>query len=302
MASRTKFSLLQQLNELQNMASVMHEVYRAKAFRHAYVEVLKVKSLNKSELMNLDVGTRMKEKFSEFLAKGKISETETKKQDPTYKAAAGLHGLLGVGHRMIEKWSESGINDIKSLKNAVKSGDVKLNHIQTLGLKYHDDLNTKIPRKTIDDLVKSLNDDLKDVTEKMEAAGSYRRGKKESGDIDIVIVCNDIDAVIKRIKSRPDYIDTVVSGNERFTWLCKGSHGLIMQVDILNVPEKSWVYAMLYFTGSVYFNEYMRGAARSAGLKLNQHGLYHDGIPIACDTEEKIFEKIGIKFVPYDRR
>ena len=80
MKPRSKYSLLNQLNELQNMASIMNETYRAKAFRHAYLEVLKVKNLNKRDLMNLDVGTRMKEKFNEFMSSGEISEIKTKKE------------------------------------------------------------------------------------------------------------------------------------------------------------------------------------------------------------------------------
>lgn len=301
MKPRSKYSLLNQLNELQNMASIMNETYRAKAFRHAYLEVLKVKNLNKRDLMNLDVGTRMKEKFNEFMSSGEISEIKTKKEDPQFLAMNSLHTIAGVGSKLVEKWIQLGVTDIPSLEAAIAEGKIKLNHMQTIGLKYHDDLNSRIPRYAIDELSKSL-DDIRSLADKLEIAGSYRRGKDESGDIDIIIVTDNFAKIIETIKSRNDYVDTMLSGDERFSWLCKGSHGKVMQVDILNVPLDSYIYSLLYFTGSAYFNEYMRGAARSAGLKLNQHGLYMDGNPISCDSEEEIFKQIGIKFVPINKR
>lgn len=302
MVTRSKYSLLKQINELQDIAAVMEEPYRVKAFRHAYVEVLKVKHADEKELMNLDVGTRMKEKFNEFISSGEISEIKNKKSDPQYQAMSILHTILGVGPKLVKKWQLLGVIDIPTLESAVADGKIKLNHIQSLGLRYHSDINTKIPRSSIDELLKSLISSVGNLVTRMEVAGSYRRGKEESGDIDIIIVTDNFDKVIEKIKSRDDYIDTLLSGNERFSWLCTGSHGKVMQVDILNVSENSYIYAMLYFTGSGYFNEYMRGVARSKGFKLNQHGLYHDGKSITCVDEKDIFDKIGIKFVPINKR
>ncbi len=75
-----------------------------------------------------------------------------------------------------------------------------------------------------------------------------------------------------------------------------------MQVDILAVSEEDWVPALLYFTGSRYFNEYMRGVARANGYRLNQHGLYEDGVRVPTPTEEDIFKVIGLEWIPPEKR
>ena len=69
--------------------------------------------------------------------------------------------------------------------NNLKKSSVKLNDIQKLGLKYYEDINTRIPREEIDDfyvLFNILFDEYAPPGSKFDIVGSYRRGLSNSGD------------------------------------------------------------------------------------------------------------------------
>src|SRR5262249_47642794 len=57
--------------------------------------------------------------------------------------------------------------------------------------------------------------------------------------------------------------------------------------------------AMHYFTGSKAHNIRMRERAIKMGYKLNEYGLFDaDDNPIAGVTEEEIFDKLGLPYIP----
>ena len=70
-----------------------------------------------------------------------------------------------------------------------KNYKTDLTHHQLIGLKYIDDLNKSIPRSVIEEVEQFLNT----FDFICMICGSYRRGKSESGDIDILIQDNGID-------------------------------------------------------------------------------------------------------------
>ena len=49
----------------------------------------------------------------------------------------------------------------------------------------------------------------------------------------------------------------------------------------------------LYFTGPKAHNIGMRARAKAKGLRLNQNGLFRDGVRIASKTEQDIFDALG---------
>ena len=117
-------------------------------------------------------------------------------------------------------------------------------------------------------------DVVKDDTTKFEIVGSYRRGKKESGDIDVIITSETrevfknfvskliLDGVIIEVLSRGSSKSLVIGRlNDKST---------PRRIDFLYSPEE-YAFATLYFTGSKMFNTVMR--LTSMGLSLNEHGL-----------------------------
>ena len=75
-------------------------------------------------------------------------------------------------------------------------------------------------------------------------------------------------------------------------------------------PKEQYGYAILYFTGSDYFNRSMRLFADKKGFTLSDHGMVPNskasttsglklsskGIGIPCQTEEEVFKFLGLPY------
>ncbi len=61
----------------------------------------------------------------------------------------------------------------------------------------------------------------------------------------------------------------------------------------MNIP-----CALMYFTGSKEHNVRLRGIAKKLGLKLNEYGLFHGDKPVAADSEEQVYERLGLSLCP----
>ena len=76
-----------------------------------------------------------------------------------------------------------------------------------------------------------------------------------------------------------------------------------IDVDLRVVPEKSFGAALQYFTGSKDHNVELRKIAIKKGWKLNEYGLFEkNGKQIAGKTEEEIYKKLGLDWMPPEMR
>src|SRR5262249_6492407 len=72
-----------------------------------------------------------------------------------------------------------------------------------------------------------------------------------------------------------------------------------LQIDLRVVEPKSWGAAMHYFTGSKAHNIRMRERAIKMGFKLNEYGLFDSADKcVASESEEEIFAKLGLPYIP----
>jgi DNA polymerase (family 10) len=76
-----------------------------------------------------------------------------------------------------------------------------------------------------------------------------------------------------------------------------------MQADLRVVPQASWGAAMQYFTGSKDHNVAMRTIAVKKKLKVSEYGVFDAaGHSIASDDEAKVYEAIGLRWMPPELR
>jgi len=69
------------------------------------------------------------------------------------------------------------------------------------------------------------------------------------------------------------------------------------------VKDKEFPFALHYFTGSKEHNIVMRQRAQRKKMKLNEYALLtEDGKPVACKTEDELFAKLGLQYVPPELR
>eukprot|EP01059_Diplonema_ambulator_P019081 TRINITY_DN31854_c0_g1_i1.p1 TRINITY_DN31854_c0_g1~~TRINITY_DN31854_c0_g1_i1.p1 ORF type:complete len:273 (+),score=37.68 TRINITY_DN31854_c0_g1_i1:70-819(+) len=90
------------------------------------------------------------------------------------------------------------------------------------------------------------------------------------------------------------------------------NHHVHRRVDLKFYSKQHYPFAVLYFTGSNYFNRSMRLYCHKRGLTLSDKSLcpairvnrekVHEGDPIPCGTEEDIFRAVGLEYkTPVER-
>jgi DNA polymerase (family 10) len=129
-------------------------------------------------------------------------------------------------------------------------------------------------------------------------AGSYRRRRDTVGDLDIVVTSEQGPTVGEKLTRYDNVADVLAHGPTRTTVVLRSG----IQVDMRAVPEKSYGAALMYFTGSKAHNIALRGLANDRNWKLNEYGLFSGKRRIAGVTEEEIYQKLGLAYIPPEMR
>ena len=124
--------------------------------------------------------------------------------------------------------------------------------------------------------------------------GSIRRFSETIGDIDIVVATNDPAAVSKAVLEFGEVDEVVGAGETKTSFLTREG----MQVDIRTVRPDQMGSALMYFTGSKAHNIALRQRAIDREWLLSEYGLFDGDDVIASETEESIYDALGMQFVP----
>jgi NAD-dependent DNA ligase/DNA polymerase/3'-5' exonuclease PolX len=245
------------------------------------------------------IGPTIISKFKEYKETGTLSLFEREKAKPGYEMQSvyeSLSQIYGIGPKKAEDLIKAGITSITELRDRQ---DELLNPSQKAGLKYYEDILERIPRKEIDDynvLFSSIFEIVGTSSEfKYEIVGSYRRGKEESGDIDVIITDSSRDIFknfIDELLNQGVILETLSRGPTKCLVITKlPPHTKARRVDFMFTPPEEYPFAILYFTGSKEFNTVMRSHALKQGLSLNEHGLSKKS------KDKKVVELVTHKFV-----
>jgi DNA polymerase (family 10) len=142
--------------------------------------------------------------------------------------------------------------------------------------------------------------------EKITTAGSLRRGRETVGDLDILVTgqgCVEDESrqkLIEHLIRFPGLMEVIAQGENKVSF----RHRNGMQVDVRLLPTESFGAAMQYFTGSKAHNVSLRQRALKMGFTLNEYSLatVEDGKPVAGRTEEEIYAKLNLDFIPPELR
>lgn len=241
---------------------------------------------------------------------GKILEHGGLEIDPAARERAmsyeAFQGIYGVGPKKAEELIALGFRTIEDVRAGLVANPKLLNRNQQIGLRYYEDINERIPRAEMDAHAALLMA-LKPPTLEGTIVGSYRRGRPDSGDIDMLIrtASADVDAG-EALRSYVDalkaagYIREVLAQGET---KCLAVAGLptagakMRRLDLLVTPPAEFPFAVFYFTGSDTFNVAVRQRALDRGFTLNEHALTHikTNTPVAgIRTERDIFTALRI--------
>ena len=224
-----------------------------------------------------------------------------------------LLNITGVGPAKIKKWKDQNINSIEELKKAILENKIKITHHINIGIKYYYDFLKRIPREEVNIIENKCSKICKKInnSNKFIVCGSYRRGKKDCGDIDILITnpilkTNDdiensglLKIFVNELKKQKIIIDDLTNeGNKKFMGVCKvNKNGTPRRIDIRCIEYPALSCAMLYFTGSKDFNLLCRKSAIKQNLILNEYGLFKKNDKkerIYLPTEEDILKYLSI--------
>jgi DNA polymerase (family 10) len=75
-----------------------------------------------------------------------------------------------------------------------------------------------------------------------------------------------------------------------------------LQIDLRAVTKESYGSALHYFTGSKSHNIEIRKLAIELGLKVNEYGVYRGAEKIAGDSEEEVYNAVGLSYIEPELR
>lgn len=124
--------------------------------------------------------------------------------------------------------------------------------------------------------------------------GSIRRKEELVKDIDLVGYMEDRDKWIEIVDRYDSY---KAKGKEQLYFNINGA-----ELNLWLVPKEEIGSATLFYTGPRSFNTFIAQKAIEKGFKINRHGLFDEKGKRIAITETEIFEKLGLKFIPPEKR
>ena len=188
MSSSTRMNeqLIELMEQLTKIMKSKGEFFRTKAYSDAAdaIRLYDGDITDINQLKNTNgIGSTIMKKFKEYVETGKLRAIERERNNPIHLFTE----VYGIGPKKAKALVDSGVTTIPQLKSKAEE---LLTSAQKAGLRHYDDIKKRIPRREIDIYQKKLQDIFDTVaksTSTMEIVGSYRRGAKNSGDIDIII-------------------------------------------------------------------------------------------------------------------
>ncbi|XP_078588408.1 DNA polymerase lambda-like [Branchiostoma floridae x Branchiostoma japonicum] len=268
------------------------------------------------------VGQRLADKIWEVVESGHLRKLDH--LGPEHEALNLFNDVWGAGAKTAQQWLQQGLRTLNDLRTKAK-----LTRQQQIGLKHYDDFLDRMPReeaaeieRTVREMAESINPDLMAM-----ACGSYRRGKLNCGDVDVLITHPDgkshkgiFQKVLNGLKETGFLTDDLVTQEDngeqkKYLGVCRlpGEGRKHRRLDIIVIPYSEFACALMYFTGSAHFNRSMRALAIKKGMSLSEHSLntgvirkgkekIFGGTPLPCQTEEDVFRHLGLDYRPPHER
>jgi len=260
-----------------------------------------------------NIGKGFCEKINIISEKGTLNIYENIIKNDKMKSVKIFQKIFGIGPKYIENIIKKNIFTINELKDAIKNDKIKLTEKQLIGLTYYDDLNKKIPRNEIYNYTEIIKNMIKNKDIEIYNAGSYRLGKKESGDIDIIVTYNATNSEETKIyfekimKENNIIVETLSNGKEKCIYIIKlDYYKYYRKMDVAFVDKENLIWYLLYFGSGRDFSKKIRGIFSKNGYKLNEKGLFDKKTGVKIDfnpnSEKDIFDYIGIDYIIPENR
>jgi DNA polymerase (family 10) len=305
------FDELASLYELDGAVVYRVVAYRnaAKAIREAGVSVAELARAGKAEEL-AGVGKTIAEKIDALLEGGTIPSAD-KLRARIPPGLVEITRIPGLGPKRVRSLHEHlGVTSLEELREATEAG--RLADVPGFGAKAAenviaalaaDDAGAARTRFLLSQALtvgEGIVEGLRPHATSVELAGSARRMADACKDLDVVAATADSAALVKAFEELAE-IDVVHSSGTAGARAVTHSG---IPVDLRVVPEEAFGNLLQHFTGSGKHNEALRTEAVRRGLHVSEYGIADDesGTTHACATEEEVYERLGMSFVPPELR
>lgn len=248
------------------------------------------------------VGEGIARKIDEYLSTGKLRLLEDL-QRKTPPGAPGLMKVQGIGPRTAYKLSHAlGVTSVDELKKALLGGKLDgefgpaVKESLLVGIEKLQSFEKRLLLPEAEAVFQMMAAYFGALGIEVGMAGSLRRGKSTVGDIDLLSTDK---RVVEALKGCPGVAQVLESGPSRSS--VKLNEGV--QVDVRVFEKTEYGAAQVYFTGSKEHDIALRTLAIQHAWKLNEYGLFDKkGKRLAGSTEEEVYKKLGLTFIPPELR
>jgi DNA polymerase (family X) len=261
------------------------------------------------------IGDAIQKKITELVTTGKLVYFEELKA-ATPPGLVAMLEIPGMGPKKIKILHDKlGIETVEQLEQACKEG--KVAKLDGFGEKTQQNICEGIDRRRqyaerhllfeAQLLAELLLDALRNHPDviRCSSAGSLRRQRETIGDIDLLASSKRPENVIDFFVKQPGVLQVIAKGETKASVLFEGG----IQSDLRVVSDAEFPFALAYFTGGKEHNIVMRQRAIERSLRLNEYGLFRSKVETrdpklleACRTEEEIFQKLDLQFIPPEMR
>ena len=267
------------------------------------------------------IGEALAQKIGELHQTGRLEFYETLRAS----IPAGLVAIMqipGVGPKKVRALNQKlGIDSIAKLEQAALAGEIAA--LEGFGEKSQEKILEGIRNREkygrrhlwIDawEVAEPLLAGLRQRPEvqRAEHAGSLRRRLETVGDLDFLVATTDPKPVADWFVQWPEVQEVTAQGETKASIRLKSG----IQADLRLVPPEQFVFALHHFTGSKDHNVQMRQRALGRGLSMSEWGLVpaegegtakqkaeERGRQTDITTEEQLFQKLGLPFLPPELR
>jgi DNA polymerase (family 10) len=261
------------------------------------------------------IGESIQKKIHELITTGKLAYYEELKA-ATPPGLVAMLDIPGLGPKKIKAiHDELGIETIEQLQAACQDGRVA--QLPGFGEKTAANIIEGMNRRQayasrhlISDAI-TISEPLLEALRshpdviRCSSAGSLRRHRETIGDIDLLASSKHPGRVLNFFAQQPGVLKVIAKGETKASVLLEGG----IQSDLRVVSDAEFPFALMYFTGNKEHNIVMRQRAIERGLRLNEYGLFRSKVETRdakllekCKTEEDIFAKVGLEYIPPEMR
>lgn len=259
------------------------------------------------------IGASLAAKIEELLATG-VSELHQRLLAEVPPGLVEMLDIPDVGPKTVRRfYEELGVETVDALEEAARAGRVRA--LKGFGERSESKLLEHIAQwrrgreRALSAVALAAAEPLLEALRaapgvlQVSLAGSLRRGRDTTKDIDLLVAAEDGSGAIETFVTQPGVEEVTGRGDTKASVRLRGG----LNADLRVIKPASWGAALGYFTGSKAHNIRLRSRARERGLSLNEYGAQpvdaaDAGGLLPFATEEELYAALGLPWIPPELR